>query len=163
MCSNSQNLLLKKPRKAKITFLRTIEDALLYLHFTPTFMIKLWWVPCLMLISCLDSKETKLQRFLIQSNDMVKKQNIEQAERFLLEALKIDSCFADAWNNLGTIYFDQRKYDEAIHYYDNAVQCDPGFFDGYFNRANAAFELNEHYRALNSGRPLHWIRKTVKY
>ena len=111
-------------------------------------MIKLWWVPCLLLISCLDSKETKLQRFLIQSNDMVKKQNVEQGERFLLEALKIDSCFADAWNNLGTIYFNQRKYDEAIHYYDNAVRCNPNYFDGYFNRANAAFELNEHYRAL---------------
>ena len=149
MCSNSQNLLLKKPRKANITFLRTIEDALLYLYFTATFMIKLWGlVPCLLLISCLESRETKVQRFLIQSNDMVKKQNLEQAERFLLEALKIDSCFADAWNNLGTIYFDQRKYDQAIHYYDNAVRCNPTFFDGYFNRANAAFEANEHYRAL---------------
>ena len=111
-------------------------------------MRRLWWVYCLFLMSCLDSRETKLQRFLIQSNDMVKKQNVEQAERFLFEALKLDSCFADAWNNLGTIYFDQRKYQEALQYYDNALRCNPDFFDAYFNRANAAFELNEHYRAL---------------
>lgn len=111
-------------------------------------MTRLWWLPGILLISCLDSTETKLQRFLIQSNDMVKKQNAQQAERLLKEALKLDSCFADAWNNLGTLYFNQRKYDEALQYYDKAVQCNPKFLDGYFNRANTAYELNEHYSAL---------------
>src|SRR3990170_1956160 len=111
-------------------------------------MRKLWWISGILLVSCLDSKETKLQRFLIQSNDMVRKQNPEQAERFLQEALKLDSCFADAWNNLGTLYFDQMKYAEALEYYDNAVRCKSDFTDGYFNRANTAYELKEYYRAL---------------
>ena len=66
-------------------------------------MTRLWWLSGILLLSCFDSKETKLQRFLIQSNDMVKKQNVEQAERLLNEALKLDSCFSDAWNNLGTL------------------------------------------------------------
>src|SRR5688572_3138964 len=96
-------------------------------------MKNLYWITVIVLISCLDSKETKLQRFLIQSNDMVNKQNGERAERFLKEAIKLDSCFADAWNNLGTLYFNQMKYDEALVYYDNAVRCKPDSIDGYFN------------------------------
>ena len=85
-------------------------------------MKNLYWILGIVLISCMDSKETKLQRFLIQSNDLVKKQNVERAEHFLKEAIKLDSCFADAWNNLGTLYFNQMKYTEALEYYDNAVQ-----------------------------------------
>src|SRR5688572_33009598 len=112
-------------------------------------MNNIYWIFAILLISCLDSTETKLQRFLIQSNDMVKNQNAEQAERFLREALKLDSCFVDAWNNLGTLYFDQMKYAEALDFYDNAVRCDPQFIDGYFNRANTAYELKEYYRALD--------------
>ena len=111
-------------------------------------MKKLWWLAGILLMSCMDSKETKLQRFLLQSNDMIQKQNVQQAERFLREALKLDSCFADAWNNLGTLYFNQKRYAEALEYYDNAVRCKPGFVDGYFNRANTAYELKEYYRAL---------------
>ena len=111
-------------------------------------MRNLYWITVFLFISCLDSKETKLQRFLLQSNDMVRKQNVERAEHFLNEALKLDSCFADAWNNLGTLYFNQKRYDEALVYYDNAVRCRPDFADGYFNRANTAYELKEYYRAL---------------
>ena len=107
-----------------------------------------YWILGIVLFSCMDSKETKLQRFLIQSNDLVKKQNVERAEHFLTEALKLDSCFADAWNNLGTLYFNQMKYAEALEYYDNAVRCRPDFTVGYFNRANTAYELKEYYRAL---------------
>ena len=40
------------------------------------------------------------------------------------------------------------KYAEALEYYDNAVRCKPDFMDGYFNRANTAYELKEYYRAL---------------
>jgi tetratricopeptide (TPR) repeat protein len=102
----------------------------------------------ILLLSCVDSKETKVQRFLLQSNDMVRKQNLEQAERFLREAIKLDSCFADAWNNLGTLYFNERNFPEAITFYDNAVTCKNDFVDARFNRANTAYELKEYYRAL---------------
>ena len=33
-------------------------------------------------------------------------------------------------------------------FYDHAVHCNTGFIDGYFNRANTAYELKEYYRAL---------------
>lgn len=101
----------------------------------------------LVLIAC-ESRETKVQRFLMQSNDMVRKKNAEQAERFLREAIKLDSCFADAWNNLGTLYFSKRNYTDAMTYYDRALSCRDNFIDARFNRANNAYELKEYYRAL---------------
>ena len=67
---------------------------------------------------CRDSKETRLQRFLLQSNGMLKDHQEERAEYYLKEALKIDSCFADAWNNLGTLYYSQKEYAKAMEQYD---------------------------------------------
>ena len=121
-------------------------------------------VSCLTLIAC-DSKETKVQRFLLQSNDMVRKQNTEQAERFLREAIKLDSCFADAWNNLGTLYFNERNFGEAMVFYDRAVSCNNDFVDARFNRANNAYELKEYYRALKDIKDVksHWSDSSKVY
>ena len=101
-----------------------------------------------LICGCGDSKETKLQRFLLQSNDLVKNQKESQAEYYLKEALKLDSCFADAWNNLGTIYFNQQKFSLALEHYNRALDCRPGYLDAYFNRANTEYELKEYYSAL---------------
>ena len=48
----------------------------------------------------------RIQRFLIQSNDMVRNKMLSGQALFNGGA-KLDSCFADAWNNLGTLYFNQ--------------------------------------------------------
>jgi tetratricopeptide (TPR) repeat protein len=99
-------------------------------------------------LACGERKETRLQRFLVQSNMLVNDDQADQAIRYLEEALKLDSCFADALNNLGTIYFNQRAYDLAMNHYDRALACRPGYVDAYLNRANTAYELKEYYKAL---------------
>ena len=101
-----------------------------------------------LLLACSNSVETRKQRFLIQGNDMISQRDGPQAERFFQEAIKLDSCFADALNNLGTLYYSEKKYDLAISFYDRAVACHPEFTGTYFNRANAFYELNEMYNAL---------------
>src|SRR5437868_10622500 len=88
-------------------------------------------------ISCSESTETRLQRFLIQGNEAVKKQNYEQATGYFEAALQLDSCFADALNNLGTMNYNQRDYTRALEYYSKAIACRPGFQDVYLNRSNA--------------------------
>jgi uncharacterized protein with beta-barrel porin domain len=55
-----------------------------------------------MAVACSDTKETRLQRYLLQGNEQVSLRNADGAERFFKEALRLDSCFADALNNLGT-------------------------------------------------------------
>jgi tetratricopeptide (TPR) repeat protein len=107
-------------------------------------------------LSCADSKETRIQRFLIQGNEQVERRNPQQAIEYYNAALHLDSCFADAWNNLGTIYFNQRDYEEAIRHYDRAIDCRRDYSDAYLNRANAFYEHGELFSALKD---LHQVGK----
>ena len=102
----------------------------------------------LLAIACSESEETRKQRLLAQGNDMVGKQHIEEAVKFYEGALKIDSCFADAWNNLGTIYHHQRDFAKASEYYREAITCNPEFVSAYLNRANTLYELDSLQSAL---------------
>lgn len=105
-------------------------------------------VALLTFIACSESKETRIQRFLAQGNDMVNKQNYEEAIDFYEGALQLDSCFVDAWNNLGTLYFKKKDYQRAVNHYSRAVQCDPDYLQAYINRINVYYESNELFIAL---------------
>ena len=95
------------------------------------------------LISCSDSKETRMQRFLIQGNEKIREQEYEQAERLFKSALKLDSCFADALNNLGTVEHRRNNVPQSIAYYSRAIACNDTFNLAYFNRAGVYYEANE--------------------
>lgn len=97
---------------------------------------------------CLDSRENKLQRFLIQGNDMATKRSYREAKRYYNEALKMDSCFVDAWNNLGTVYYKEGHFPEALDAYTNALQCDPRMRQALLNRSNTFYELSKYKEAL---------------
>jgi tetratricopeptide (TPR) repeat protein len=96
-----------------------------------------------------ETRETQLQRFLLQGNQALKEQNHQGAEYYFNEALKIEPCFADALNNLGVLNSDQKHFDRAIDYFDGAIACDADFLPPYFNRANAFYESKEYFRLLS--------------
>jgi tetratricopeptide (TPR) repeat protein len=99
-------------------------------------------------MACGESKDTLMQRYLAQGNEMAKIRNHEEAEHFFKGALELDSCFADAWNNLGTLYFSQQRYEQAVEQYTHAIACKPNYWDAWLNRANAKYEAHEYYSAL---------------
>jgi tetratricopeptide (TPR) repeat protein len=101
----------------------------------------------LSLIACSESKETRMQRFLIQGNEKIRQQEYEQAEKYFHSALKLDSCFADALNNLGIVEQRRQNLPGAIDYYSRAIACSTTFYLALGNRANAYFELNRHAEA----------------
>jgi tetratricopeptide (TPR) repeat protein len=100
------------------------------------------------LTSCSESKETLMQRYLVQGNDMARLRNNEEAERFFKAALALDSCFADAWNNLGTLYFSQRRFLPAVEQYSRAIECKPDYWEAWLNRSNARYEAHDYTSAL---------------
>ena len=67
---------------------------------------------------CSESKEARVQKFLLKGNLMVKDQNLDQAAYYFKEALNLDPCFADAANNLGTVYFKLKRWDLAMQQYE---------------------------------------------
>lgn len=104
---------------------------------------------CVLAFACSDSREVRVQRFLMKGNEMVKRKNFDEAERYFREAIALDSCFADAWNNLGTLQFNRGDYGAAQASYTQALTCKPDFIDARLNRANAAYRLREWYYALS--------------
>jgi tetratricopeptide (TPR) repeat protein len=106
--------------------------------------------------TCSESTDTKLQRFLLKGNEELRKGNQQQALYYFQQSLQLDSCFADALNNIGTIYFNQGRYPQAQQAYDKCAACNPNFVNVYFNRANNSYELKEYYRSLKD---LDYIRK----
>ncbi|MFM7430250.1 MAG: tetratricopeptide repeat protein, partial [Flammeovirgaceae bacterium] len=100
-----------------------------------------------LLFSC-NSKETRVQQFLLKGNLAAKERNFGQAENYYQEAIQLEPCFADAHNNLGTVHFQQKRYEQALPSYDKAIECKPNFLNALFNRANTEYELKEYYKAL---------------
>ncbi|GAA0894626.1 hypothetical protein GCM10009122_43070 [Fulvivirga kasyanovii] len=110
------------------------------------------------LTACGSNTDTQKQRFLIRGNDALKQQNFREAVRFFNEAIKQDSCYTAAINNLGIVYFRLGQYHKAELEYTRALACDPSYMDAYLNRANAFYELNELYRALDD---LEYVEKNI--
>lgn len=105
-------------------------------------------VASILLFSCSESKEVKLQRFLLKGNEEAIKKNYSYAENYYREALKLDSCFADGWNNLGTIQYQQNKLEEAADSYTRAIACSTGYVAAHFNRSNVYIALKKYTLAL---------------
>src|SRR5688572_18119343 len=116
-----------------------------------TILVGLARLLCMVLVvltGCADSRESRLQQFLEKGNASLEQSNSEQAIYYFEQALKIDSCYADALNNIGTTHFNNRRLEEALRFYDQALTCDPGFVRAYFNRSNTFLALHDYQAAL---------------
>jgi tetratricopeptide (TPR) repeat protein len=95
-----------------------------------------------------ESKESRLQSFLLKGNEEVRKGDNEKALYYYTEALKLDSCFLDALNNIGTVHHKAQRYGQAIENYSTALNCNPEFFQARLYRANIYYESCEYRIAL---------------
>ena len=57
--------------------------------------------------------------------------DIEAAKKSYLEAIRIKSDFAIAWNNLAGIFKDEGQLPVAIAYYREAIRLCPEFADAH--------------------------------
>lgn len=110
--------------------------------------IAVYWLAVLVCTASCSSRETKVQHLLLKGNLALDAGNNAQAAYYYREATKLDACFADAWNNLGTLEFRAGNYAQAAQHYDQALTCRPGFLPALFNRANTRLELREYFAAL---------------
>jgi tetratricopeptide (TPR) repeat protein len=106
------------------------------------------FVLLLLSLSACERKEARVQKFLLKGNIASKERNWDQATYYYAEAIRLEPCYADAWNNLGTVYFQQQRFDKALENYDKALNCDPKFINALLNHANTSYELKEYFRAI---------------
>lgn len=69
-------------------------------------------------------------------------------EEYLLKAIHLNNFLTDAHNNLGVIYLDQKKLDEAERAFTRTVEIDPEFKTGYMNLGVVYDRKNQLERAL---------------
>jgi tetratricopeptide (TPR) repeat protein len=112
------------------------------------FFMRYLVIGLIFIIGCKESDDTKKHRFLLKGNAALAKQNYTLATNFFKEAIRIDPCFADAHNNIGTALFRQKNFAESLEFYNQAISCNSKFVSGYINRANTFYELNRLPEAL---------------
>ncbi|MCB2094565.1 MAG: tetratricopeptide repeat protein [Rhodobacteraceae bacterium] len=66
-----------------------------------------------------------------------------QAETMLRRALEVDETFVPAWNNLGVVLVEQRKYAEAARVFQTAFALDSGQSDSIRENLRLALAKRE--------------------
>ncbi len=74
-----------------------------------------------------------LDRYLIQGIDFQKNGRFSEAEQAYLSALELQSQHPVANNNLGFLYAEQQHWQQAVNYFEIAINSDPNNFMAHTN------------------------------
>jgi len=72
---------------------------------------------------------------------------LDLAKKNYQRAMKLDSKYAEAINNLGTIYYADKDYARAIKYYKRALKVGPSSASVYSNLGSAYFSRKDYKTA----------------
>ena len=75
---------------------------------------------------------------------------LETARRCYQQAIKLDPGYAEALNNMGTIYYAQKSYRRAISYYDKALKVSPNSAAMLSNLGTAYFARKKYKEAFEA-------------
>jgi tetratricopeptide (TPR) repeat protein len=101
-----------------------------------------------LLIGCIESDDTKKQRFLLKGNEKLNEREYREAIRYYNEAVLIDPQYADALNNRGVAYSRLGQDAQAVADFTNATMAEPDRMDVLYNRALSSIQIKEYYSAL---------------
>lgn len=87
------------------------------------------------------------QLWFNMGNALKKLQRLDEAAGFYLRVVGARPDFKDAYNNLGTVYKNRKRYASALEAFDNALKCDPEFGFAWFNRAATLVAMKERDKA----------------
>jgi Tfp pilus assembly protein PilF len=71
------------------------------------------------------------------------KHDVESAEKHLVRAVEIAPRFSAAWNNLGTIAYQTRRYERAEECFRTALEADPQSFEPLVNLGGVLVNLHK--------------------
>jgi len=67
--------------------------------------------------------------------------------KLLKKAIEIEPNYSEAHNNLGTLFSDQKNYDQAIKYYNNSLRINPEYAEAYNNLGTAHQGKGDFFKA----------------
>jgi tetratricopeptide (TPR) repeat protein len=84
-------------------------------------------------ISC-TNKIDKLRELKLEAINSIYNMQNDDAKENLEKALKINSKDPEIYYLLGNVYFNEKKYDEALKYYTEAIEIDSTYAQAYTSR-----------------------------
>jgi len=93
----------------------------------------------------------KAIRFYEEGLNGYNSKNYPIAEEYLMDAIKTDDKFQNAYLVLAEVYWEQGKYKPAIEFYNIGLDLDPTFYPlGYVNKGNLEIKIANYEDALKS-------------
>ncbi|MDX9858216.1 MAG: tetratricopeptide repeat protein [candidate division Zixibacteria bacterium] len=74
----------------------------------------------------------------------------EEAILAYQSAIQFDPNFADAYMNLGAIYFEQKQYEEALEQFRKAAEKNPKSADAFANMGRVDYTLRRYPEAIDA-------------
>lgn len=96
------------------------------------------------LIEALTVEPKNLWALVLMGNLLSKERNdLQAAKKYYDKVLEFHSDDAIALNNIGAVYYQNKDYDTAIHYFQKAIDADNTYANSYYGMA-CCFEASEH-------------------
>lgn len=70
----------------------------------------------------LSDKEKRINELYIEADKLIKENDIDSAEKILIEIIGIDSKNIKAFEELGHLYFKEKNYEEAIQTFSHIIK-----------------------------------------
>lgn len=96
------------------------------------------------------SREADINALFFEAVQLEGSGKLVQAAQIYQNILDTDSTHAPACINLGTIYYNQRKFNRAEELYRRATEADPEYALAYFDLGNALDELQRLQDAIDA-------------
>jgi tetratricopeptide (TPR) repeat protein len=79
-----------------------------------------------------------------KGTELLRNNQLDEAEKYLLEAIELDPNFCDAMDHLGLLYRRQKRYDDAIEIYTRSISTNSENVVSYQNLA-VVYRLQKRY------------------
>ncbi|HNW98060.1 MAG TPA: tetratricopeptide repeat protein [Bacteroidales bacterium] len=76
------------------------------------------------------------------------KGDLQDAINSYTKAIEIKPDYAEAYNNRGNAYFQQKLYDKAMNDYVKAIELKPDYTEAYYDRGNIYLNQGEYDKAI---------------
>lgn len=105
-------------------------------------------VTLIILSACIDSDETRRDRFFLQGNQALSINDFDKAIHYFDNAILLDPDFSLAYNNRGVAKLNDDRAAEAVLDYNQAININPKYYEAIGNRAYAYEQVNRYSSSL---------------
>lgn len=108
------------------------------------------------------ASSSDFKEYVEKGTELFRSSRYEEAEGYLLEAIKIGKPFADVYYMLGIIAWHRNDYEKARRYLEEAVKMNPGYVEAATNLALLYNEQGEYEKANQVHRKMREITEAKK-